>query len=137
MKPIKSISPWFTMMAAPPLLASGAIIYAIYNSALAGLFLSIVFLLFWFRFWQYRYDYFEDRIVIRRFVFSNIIINSDEISHFQERPILPRGGLDHGPQLVTVKNAKHTLPCGPALDEKKMLQFLSKLYNKEVILLKD
>lgn len=125
------------MMATPPLLAFGAIIFAIYNSALAGLFLSIFFLLFWFRFWQYRYDYFEDRIVIRRFVFSNTIIISDVISHFQERPILPRGGLDHGPQLVTVKNAKHTLPCGLALDQKEMLQFLSKLYNKEVILLKD
>jgi hypothetical protein len=135
MKPIKSISPWFTIMAIPPLLAFGAIIYAIYNSAFFGVLLSLVFLLFWFRFWQYRYDYFEDRIVIRRFVFSNTIINSNEISHFEERPILPRGGLDHAPQLVTVNNVKHTLPCGLALDQMKMLQFLSKLYKKEVIYL--
>lgn len=132
MKPLKTITPWFWVHMIFPSFAILGIIYAAKNVVWVGMIICLLYLIFIFRIWRYKYEYYSDRIVLRRFIYSNIVLLKSEMDYIREAVILPGTKLDYGPQVVMKSQKKHTLPCGISTDQKELIDFLQHTYGKEV-----
>jgi hypothetical protein len=131
-KPLKTITPWFGVHMIIPLFAILGWIYAAVHLAWVGLILCSLYLFFIFRIWRYKFEYYPDRIIVKRFFYSNIVLLKSEIDYFCEMQVLPGTKLDHGPQVVMKSQRRHRLPCGISIDQRKLLEFLINTYEKEV-----
>ncbi len=133
MKPLKTIVPWFWVHMIFPSFAILGLFYAAINLAWVGVILCSLCLIFIFIIWRYRYEYYADKIIIRRFFYSDIVLPKSDIDYFIEVKVLPGTKLDYGPQVVMKSQKKYTLPCGISIDQKKLIDFLQHTYGKEVI----
>jgi hypothetical protein len=133
MNPLKTITPWFWVQMIFPSFAILGMFYATINLAWAGMILCLLYLIFIFRIWRYKYEYYADRIIMKRFIYSNIVLHKSDIDCFREVEVLPGTKLDYGPQVVMKSQKKYSLPCGTAVDQKKLIDFLQQTYEKEVV----
>jgi hypothetical protein len=137
MNALRIIRPWsFTTLAMLPILGIFGCCCGIYSKAWAGFVLSAVFLAIVLKIWRYQYDYYQDRIVLRRFFYANIIVYKEDMHCFIEMPKIPGTLIDYGPHLILKDKMRLSLPCDTDFDQKEFLVFLKNTYECEVRYLK-